>query len=302
MEIKSLLTTYRQRKGVQQASPLTFLGVDGYDVYNITAPFEFEGKRLIAGRVELRESEESMVHFFEYAEAEDAWMKLEGALELPLQDPFVTVIDGQLILGGVKVYFPQHADELTTWQTCFYRMDSLKEATLVFEGPIGMKDLRLKQLASGELLVVTRPQGEKGGRGKIGCTIVPSLESLSLAAIEAAPLLENQFSGEEWGGANELHQLSDTRIGVLGHIARFDESGKRHYYALTFELELPTYQISQPQIIAERSDFLSGPAKRPDLADIVFSGGLLLDGETASFYAGINDVEAQKIEIEHPFK
>jgi len=56
------------------------------------------------------------------------------------------------------------------------------------------------------------------------------------------------------------------------------------------------------RIIAERSDFIAGPAKRPDLVDVVFSGGLVRKGDgTADLYAGISDAEAHKITIPDPF-
>ena len=47
---------------------------------------------------------------------------------------------------------------------------------------------------------------------------VDSLDELTARAIDAAPLLAGQFLSEEWGGANELHLLTDERLGVLGHI------------------------------------------------------------------------------------
>ena len=124
---------------------------------------------------------------------------------------------------------------------------------------------------------------------------------MSLEVIENAPLLENQFSEEEWGGANEIHVLDDDRVGVLGHIASFDDRGDRHYYALTFQLELQGFKIDQPLIIAERKDFLPGLSKRPDLSDVVFSGGLVLGDGTATLYSGISDADAQKITIQRPF-
>ena len=93
-----------------------------------------------------------------------------------------------------------------------------------------MKDLRLVELQDGSIGVFTRPQGEKGGRGKIGFTRVASLEELSIDQINKAPLLEGQFVDEEWGGCNEIHLLPNGILGVLGHIACFDEQGDRHYY------------------------------------------------------------------------
>jgi hypothetical protein len=48
--------------------------------------------------------------------------------------------------------------------------------------------------------------------------------------------------------------------------------------------------------------FPSGPAKRSDLADVIFSGGLTRhwDG-TATLFAGISDVESAYLHIPDPF-
>src|SRR5690606_41956515 len=53
-------------------------------------------------------------------------------------------------------------------------------------------------------------------RGKIGFTKVNRLEDISVEVINDAPLLD-QFLDEEWGGANEIHLLSNGLLGVLGH-------------------------------------------------------------------------------------
>ena len=55
-------------------------------------------------------------------------------------------------------------------------------------------------------------------------------------------------------------------------------------------------------IIATRSDFPSGESKRPDLQDVIFSGGLLrLEDGTAWLYAGLSDAEAARVLIADPF-
>jgi hypothetical protein len=131
---------------------------------------------------------------------------------------------------------------------------------------------------------------------------IPSLEHLTLEVIHEAPVLDGLFMEEEWGGANEARLLSNGLIGVLGHIARFDEEGNRHYYPMVFALDPRTGEHSDIRLIAARADFLEGPAKRPDLADVVFSGGLVRkkDG-TADLYAGVSDAEAQRISMQDPF-
>jgi hypothetical protein len=56
------------------------------------------------------------------------------------------------------------------------------------------------------------------------------------------------------------------------------------------------------KIIASRSEFPEGPAKRSDLVDILFSGGLVrLDGGKAKLYTGVSDTEAHVLTIEDPF-
>ena len=69
------------------SSHIQFTGADGKDVYNITAPFEADGKMYIAGRVEARDSEHSKVVFFE--KIGDTWAADLTAGTLTLQDPFV---------------------------------------------------------------------------------------------------------------------------------------------------------------------------------------------------------------------
>jgi hypothetical protein len=60
----------------------------------------------------------------------------------------------------------------------------------------------------------------------------------------------------------------------LGHFASFDGEGNRHYYPMVFALDPETGTFSDIELIPTRSQFLPGPTKRPDLVDVVFSGGL----------------------------
>ncbi|MGG1572463.1 MTP-1 family protein [Fictibacillus sp. NRS-1165] len=275
-------------------------GVGCRDVYNITAPFDDDGQLIIAGRVEARESEQSEVRFF--IESENVWVPREGTPVFQLQDPFVTRISGEIILGGVETFPHPTIESALGWRTVFYKGSTIHTLEDFFKGPDGMKDLRIAELLDGSIAIFTRPQGEKGGRGKIGFTVVPSLNDLTLEAIENAPLLENQFTDEEWGGANEIHVLSSGLVGVLGHIACFDKLGDRHYYPMFFVMDPKTGEHSDIELIAVRNDFLPGASKRPDLVDVVFSGGLVRkeDG-TADLYAGISDAEAHKLTIQDPF-
>ncbi|CAM4471985.1 DUF1861 family protein [Paenibacillus phoenicis] len=302
LSCEKLVEVYRRMAKTNkpgEAVKLKFEGVGERDVYNISAPFEDEGDLVIAGRVERRDSEESEIWFF--VRHDEHWVPREGAPVFALQDPFFTRIGGELVFGGVQTFPHPELEGALSWRTVFYKGPSLNRLELFFQGPDQMKDLRLVELSDGAIGVFTRPQGEKGGRGKIGFAKVDRLEDLSLEVVQEAPLLE-QFLDEEWGGCNEIHLLANGKLGVLGHIARFDEQGDRHYYPMAFGYDPATGQYTDLEIIAERSDFLPGPSKRPDLADVVFSGGLVRQGGgKATLYAGISDAEAQSLVIDDPF-
>ncbi|MBC1435893.1 DUF1861 family protein [Listeria rocourtiae] len=300
-DIAILLKEYRAGNEPAKVERLNFVGAGDKDVYNISAPFVVDGKEVIAGRMESRDSEMAEIGFFEKQDL--TWVLLANMPKLALQDPFVTRIDGDLMIGGVEVFPSKDDPEKLAWRTCLYRGKDIADLTLFFEGPVGMKDLRLKQLPSGEIVVLTRPQGEKGGRGKIGFCLIEKLADLTVVLIEDAPLLEPHFADEEWGGANEMHLLKNGNLGVLSHIANFDAAGDRHYYAAICVIDPKTGAIVVPmEIIAERADFLVGPTKRADLKDVVFSGGLIRNvSGTADLYVGISDADAQKRTIRDPF-
>lgn len=297
-----LLNEY-EKKNSKPTNPqkLNFTDVEKNDVYNITAPFKQDNEDIIAGRVEARDSEHSRVIFF--VQEGDNWVPKEGAPVFDLQDPFFTFIAGEIVIGGVEIYPHPGQEGAFVWRTVFYKGKDIFHLELFFKGPDGMKDLRLAELPDGQVIVLTRPQGENGGRGKIGFTKIAALEELTIDVVNNAPLLKGQFIDEEWGGGNEIHQLSSGLLGILGHVACFDEQENRHYYPMVFALNPGTGEISDMELIATRSQFLPGSTKRPDLVDVVFSGGLVRkeDG-TADLYAGISDAEAHKITIQDPFQ
>lgn len=295
--VAALLEAYRDRRPpVEGNETLKFRGTGGADVYNISSPLPIEGRTIVAGRVEGRETEFSQVWFFERG---NDWVPVSDAPRLDLQDPFWTQVGTELVVGGVAVS-SDASGHITGWKTVLFRGRSLSELTRFFEGPPGMKDLRLCPTADGRIGVFTRPQGVKGGRGKIGFTTVDSLDELTVKVLEEAPLLD-QFEDDEWGGANQVHLLPDGRLGVLGHIARFSEGTVRHYYPMAFTLDPRTGSFSPMTLLLERSRLREGPAKRPDLVDVLFPGGLVRRDGKAVLYLGVGDAEAQIAVIDDPF-
>lgn len=284
------------------AQRLAFVGVGGRDVYNPTAPFKarFRGREIevLAARVEPRLSDASEVMFFE--RVGERWRPLAGAPVLKLQDPFFSRVGRDLIVGGVET-FPKEGGGLG-YRTIFYRGKDLADLNPFARGPDGMKDIRLIPLPNGKIFALTRPQGKVGGRGKIAVTMIDDLGSLGPAAINRAMVYEDLFTSEEWGGANELHLLKNGLVGVLGHIARLDGQGNRHYYPMAFAVDPATGRRWPMRILLQRSQIPPGASKRPDLEDVLFSGGLVRgeDG-TAELYVGAGDAEVYRVTIPDPF-
>lgn len=296
--IEQLLSAYEGQNIVETAK-LKFLGVDGYDVYNLTNPFMDNGKLLIAGRVEKRDSEHSKIMFFEEVE-KFTWSLVENLPSFELQDPYYSIVDGQLMLGGTEIFpHPTLPDALWYRAQKLYGKDISSLEHLCY-GPNGMKDIRICELDD-KLLVFTRPQGEKGGRGSIGYFYVNSLDEITVEKIEDAPILD-MFIESEWGGCNQALVLSNGNVGVLGHIAMFDEEGNRHYYSMTFEFNTTTNTASDMKIVCTRKCLVAGETKRPDLVDVLFSGGIIRNSDgTADLYTGVSDCECHYIKINDPF-
>lgn len=295
--VEALLARFRASPYPSRAEVLKFSGVGRSDVYNITAPFWDDGRWVLAGRVEKRFSEVSEVRFFT-PDGKGTWRLLPDAPAFPLQDPFVTRIHGELVLGGVETFIDPEGQPpyFWRWRTVFFRGESLSSLRPFARGPVGMKDIRLVELEDGRIGVFTRPQGGRGGRGKIGFFTIDRLDDLKGADFEEAPLLEGLFGEEEWGGANEAQLLPGGKVLVLGHVARFGSSGERHYYPMAFVFTPREFSHEEMVLLGERRIFRPGPSKHRGVRDVVFPGGLhRIPGETAILYAGVSDAGAQRL-------
>ena len=287
---------------------LEFRGVDGLDVYNPSIPFELNGKTYIAGRVEKRNEEFSKVKFFEKKEN---YYELVETADLTLQDPFVTVIDDEIILGGVNVTWGNGVDTETTWKTDFYKVKSPLCLEYITCGPSHMKDVRLVQLPDKRIAIFSRPQGgeiwEKfGATARIGFTIVDSLKDVTPENIKNAPYLEGQFLDDEWGGSNQPMVLKNGLIGVIGHKSyrTYTENKEQrlHYYGMAFVVDPKTRKFSQNKVIISNDCFPKVEPKRPDLVDVTFTSGIIRkeDG-TALIYTGLSDSHVGEALIKDPF-
>ncbi len=296
-----------KQRNVLDARLETFCGVDGFDVYNPSVPFVWEGKEYLAGRVERRDSERSEVRFFE--RTAKGWAPAEGTERLELQDPFVTFVDGKLVLGGVRVTFPKKKGDPTLWCTDFY-IGSPFHLVRFATGPAQMKDVRLVQLPNGKIALVSRPQGasmeQYGCIAKVGFSVVESLKDFTAEAIERAPYLEKLFLDDEWGGCNQLTVLKNGKIGVIGHKAyrTYAEDGTQrlHYYGIAFAIDPETREFTQNKMIVSSDCFPLAESKRPDLCDVTFASGIVRLGDgTARIYTGLKDANVASAIIPDPF-
>jgi hypothetical protein len=313
--VQSLLDDYDQQRANKppfRSEKIRFTGVEPLDVYNITAPVEDEGRTFILARVEERSTEFSTLCFFEDRgtsyHISEAHPRFEG-----LQDPCVTKIGSEWIVGGVEWPIENPADpDDPIFRMKFYRGKNLKSLQFFYEGPDNMKDIRFVDLLENGIGLFTRPHEGIGPdglpvpRGLIGFTVLGSLDELTNEVVMNAPLYRHQFVAPlEWGGVNEAHLLGNGKIGILGHIAQDEPRGEtiiKHYYPMTFCIDPATREASAIKMIARRSDFPAGPPKRDQLKNVVFSGGIVrLPENKAVLYAGLSDAEAGLIGIEDPF-
>lgn len=300
--VEDLLAAHRAEAPPWRPQKLSFLGCSGYDVYNPTAPFSYQGETLMIGRVERRDLEHSKTMFFRQVE-EHLYQVMTTMPQYDLQDPFLCKIGSYFVFGGTEMFpHPKNPGALW-WRTKFFYGRTLEGLKPLTTGPNGMKDIRIVELQDGCIGVFGRPQGLTGGRGKISFGIVDDIFSLYPEGIQKLSLL-HQFADDEWGGVNEAHLLPSGEIGVLGHIACFsdeDGGGERHYYPMAFTIDPQTKTPSKIKILAERSEFLPGDSKRADLADVLFTAGAIFHGDHATLYTGVSDCEVHSIEIENPF-
>lgn len=289
-----------------EVEKLRFSGVDTKDVYNITKRFIIDKKEFLFGRVEPRDNSE-LSKVFLFTKSGDFWVPDNNFIPLEnSEDPFISKIDKEFILGCVEVikitkeseYDPENK---LNYRIILYRGKTPWTLKKIFEGPWKMKDIRFVQLPNKEIAVFPRPQGGKAGRGKIGFLIINSLEKLNEKELYEAPLL-NHFHESEWGGVNEAYLLNDKKIGILGHIAKRNEDNSLSYYPMIFTINSENREHSKIKIILKRENLPKGESKNEKLIDVIFPGGFEInDDGTIDLYVGAGDAEAYRVKIKNPF-
>jgi hypothetical protein len=300
---------FEETKRIYESAKLTFHGVDGFDVYNPSIPFEWKGRQYLFGRVERRtEWARSWVRLFTLTGPDD-WTLVPDSMIYPLEDPYIARLGETLVLGGTHVRYKQ--GKIDTYYGYFYRGTEIDDLAYFTTGPDYMKDIRLVALADQRIGVFSRPrnaaiQQQFGSESQIGFAVIDSLDDLSAEVIENAPYIPGLFEPGEWGGCNQAYALESGLIGVIGHkcYREVNAAGEeiQTYLNLSFIFDPVRHTALEVKIIGTRPCYPPGPAKKPFLVDCAFTSGIVArpDGKV-DLYSGISDTEAGRIVIDDPF-
>ncbi|RAV05033.1 DUF1861 family protein [Paenibacillus sp. YN15] len=309
MSLLERRAAFELNKNIYESALLAFRGVDGFDVYNCSIPFQWNGKRFLFGRVERREEwARSWVRLFEET-GKDEWTLAPDSMIYTLEDPFVSIINHEVVLGGTSVQY--EAGKVSTYFGYFFRGSDLQDLRYFATGPRKMKDIRLVQLADGRIGVFSRPRGEEvkgkyGSESMIGFTVINSLDELTSETIAHAPYISDIFGHGEWGGVNQAYLLDSGEIGIIGHICYrgqdHDGGELKVYMNMSLIFDPQTRLAADLRLIGTRTCYPPGPAKKPDLADCAFTSGIVMraDGK-ADLYSGIGDCQTGRLTIDYPF-
>ncbi len=301
---------FEKEKQIYESSILKFHGVDGFDVYNSSIPFQWKGKRYIYGRVEKREDwARSWARLFEET-GKDEWTLVPDSMIYQLEDPYIAILHDELVLGGTHVRMKQ--GKVDTYYGYFYRGTDLQDLVYYTTGPDYMKDIRLVELDDQRIGVFSRPRNEQiralhGSESIIGFACINDIGELNAEVINGATKIDGLFEKDEWGGCNQCYLLDSGRIGVIGHISykKPDTDGKDIlvYMNLSFVYDMEKHQALDVKIIGTRDCYPQGPSKLPSLTDCAFTSGIVMreDGKV-DLYSGIGDTQVGRIVIDYPFE
>ena len=299
---------FEETKKIYESTKLKFIGIDGYDVYNSSIPFEWNGKKYIYGRVERREEwARSWARLFENT-GKDEWTLVPNSMIYQLEDPYIAIVNGELVMGGTHVV--RNQGELKTYYGYFYKGTDIEDLYYFTTGPDYMKDIRLVEMPNHKVGVFSRPRNEEvrklyGSESLIGFTVIDDIKDLSSDIIENAPFIPGIFDKDEWGGCNQAYYLDSGYIGMIGHKCyKHNENGVdiMTYMNTSFVLDPDKHELVDSKIIGTRPCYPDGPSKKDDLVDCAFTSGIVEreDGKV-DLYSGIGDCEVGRITIDNPF-
>lgn len=303
MDLKKERSLFEKKKVIYESCKLIFLGLKNQDVYNPSIPFKWHEKEYLYGRIEKRnEWARSLVGLFEKIN-HDKWCLTSNNLLYQLEDPFITIINNELILGSVHVQYKQN--KIDKFYTYFYRGENPQNLVYFTTGPANMKDIRLVALANNKIGVFSRPKNDLIKKlyncdSAIGFTTINNLDELNDKVIEQAKYIPGIFKKGEWGGCNQVYLLENGLLGIIGHKC-YRENGLATYTNTAFVFDPIKHEILNQKIIGTRGCYPIGPAKKSYLTDCAFASGIVVNDKKVNLYSGLNDCEVGRILIDNPF-
>ena len=308
MSIQQRKAEFEKNISVYECVKLNFLGAEGFDVYNCSIPFKWDGEEYIYGRVEKRDEWARSWAMLFRKTGKDEYTLVKDHMIYQLEDPYIARIGDELTLGGTHVR--KRSGKIDTYYGYFYRGRDINDLVYFTTGPDEMKDIRLVDMKDGRIGVFSRPRNEEivkkyGSASMIGFTVIHDLNELTDDVILNATPIEGIFDAGEWGGCNQAYMLSNGKIGVIGHQSYIEEAGGDKlavYLNTSFEFDPESFEVTNRKVIGTRKCYPDGPAKLPYLTDCTFTSGIVVrpDGK-ADLYGGLGDTAEGRITIDYPF-
>lgn len=294
---------FEKEKKIYESVLLTFDGVnEADDVYNCSIPFMYQGKKYIFGRVEPHDKwATSRIYIFRETE-QDVYSKIDNAISYRMEDPFIAMIGGGMIFGGVCVV--KSKGNPVSYSTCFFKGDQPFELDYFTNGPKDMKDIRLVEMPDG-IGVFSRPEGY------VGFTVIKDINELDDEVITNAPVIDFIAEGG-YGGVNQCYYLDSGYIGIIGHMVypytKADGSIERAYTNIAAVFDPVKRKTVMNKIIGTRTCYPASYRKRMhptgyEIDDVAFTSGIVMrkDGK-ADLYSGLSDALEGRIVIDYPFE
>ncbi|HET8670982.1 MAG TPA: DUF1861 family protein [Candidatus Saccharimonadales bacterium] len=222
------------------------------------------------------------------------------------------------VIGGVAITIDGVTGLITNWQDVNYRYKKSIDEVVQNGWPVPFlrsapcsKDLRYTQLDDC-IAACPRPQGEFGGIGRVGFFRTRDISTLQgdllryFANADESTLVPDIFEEDEWGGINQMIPQPDGTIFVVGHKARRIATlggVMLRYRAFSSVLDPESGKLLYPieEFDITPHQFGDVTPKRPELDDVVFTGGVSpLNATTALFIGGIKDAAVAMKVIPNP--